>query len=207
MICRQIRAEFLLMYNKRTTFAVSLEDLNQYIDVFVKIPSVANEDVVGSLVVSGERTGTTPINLESLMRLANKARALLIKWYSNTGIASYDLNPIFNAFLHLDDHPILLEYISASITKIEARNVLGNLKIRLSVKDASWEGWMEYTAQMSEEEGYPAGEDEYIEEYEPEIGDWPDRNSLFDALKGWAAAVHLSVPQPEVPFFVGFIPA
>ncbi|OSS43913.1 hypothetical protein B5807_11405 [Epicoccum nigrum] len=151
MVCRYIRAEFLLMYNKRTTFAVSLEHLNRYVDVFVKIPGVAEEDLVGDLVVSGERFGTTPIDLESLMKLADKARALSIRWYSNTGIDPLDLSPMFDAFLHLDDHSVLREYISASITKTEARNTfMGNLRLRLSVGYISWEGWMEYTTHRSD---------------------------------------------------------
>jgi hypothetical protein len=213
-VCRQIRAEFLFMYNKRTTFAVGLEDLNRYIDVFVKTPGVADEDVVGSLVVSGERVGTTPINLEPLMTLANKARALSIKWYSNTGIDRLDLSPIFDAFLHLDDHPVLGEYVSASVTKIEARNgFLGTLKIRLVVKDVSWEGWMKYTVRRYEEEGCPAREDSYLEEYDMVGYDRPITNSALETLMGldglerWAAAVHLSLPKPKALICVSFIPA
>lgn len=210
MVCRQIRAEFLFMYNKRTTFAVGLKDLNQYIDVFVKTPGVADEDVVGSLVVYGERTGsagTTSINLESLMKLANKARTLSIKWYSNAGPDPFDLSPIFDAFLHLDDHPVLREYFSASITKIEARNdFMGTLRIRLIVKDVSWKGWMKYTTSRSEE-GYPAAEDEYLEEYESEVEDRLETDSLYEVLEEWAAAVHLSLPEPEALFCVGFSPA
>jgi hypothetical protein len=214
MVCRQIRAEFLFMYNKRTTFAVGLEDLSRYIDVFVKTPGVADEDAVGSLVVSGKRGDTTPIDLEPLMTLANKARALSIKWYSNTGIDPLDLSPIFDAFLHLDDHPVLREYVSASITKIEARNVfLGSLKIRLVVKDVSWEGWMEYTVLRFEEEGCPAEEDNYLEEYDMVRFDRPDAISYLDpsagldGLEGWAAAVHLSLPKPEALFCVSFTTA
>ena len=208
MVCRQIRTEFLFLYNMRTTFAVGVEDLNRYIDVFVKTPGVAEEDLVGSLMVSGKRAGTTPINLESLMRLANKARALSIKWYSDTGPNPLDLSPTVNAFLHLDDHPVLCEYVSASITKIEARNIyLGSLKIKLIVKVASWKGWMIYTMRMCEEEGQSAEEDEYLEEYESTMGLWPERSSLLEALEGWAAAVHLSLPEPEALFCVSFTPA
>ena len=207
MVCRQIRAEFLFLYNMRTTFAVGVEDLNRYIDVFVKTPGIADEDLVGSLVVSGKRAGTTPINLESLMRLANKARALSIKWYSDTGPNPLDLSPIFDAFLHLDDHPVLREYVSASITKIEARNdFMGTLRIRLIVKDVSWKGWMKYTTSRSEE-GYPAAEDEYLEEYESEVEDKLETDSLYEVLEEWAAAVHLSLPEPEALFCVGFSPA
>ena len=206
-VCRQIRAEFLLMYNKRTTFAVRLEDLNRYIDIFVKTPGVADEDVVGSLVVSGERFDSTPINLESLMRLANKARELSIRWYTTT-FEPIDLSPIFDAMTHLDDHPVLREYVSASITKIEAQNVRrSGLKIILSVKDASWESWMEYTMYGFDEEGYYTGRDNYPKEYEVLPSEWLDTPELLEALEGWANAVQLWIPEPKALFCVRFIPA
>lgn len=105
------------------------------------------------------------------MALTKKARSLNIRWCINGCRERIDLTSMLDAFLHLDKHPVLREYVERSVDKIEVQNAfkVNATVVVLWIKEGSWEDWMENWMQR-----YMVGEYDVLDF----ASDWVDRVQL-----------------------------
>lgn len=145
-VCRKLRTEYLPIYNAQTVFAVKLEELAAYVDIFVNSSGTAQEDFVGNLIVSGsDYPVDTKFDFRVLMDTSSKTKLLNISWYSDASIDRLDMTPMLNAFLRPDEHQSLRNYVDRAITTIELRPTnYQPLTIWLGVRRQYWEYWMVY---------------------------------------------------------------
>lgn len=122
-VCRQIRAEYLPLYNARTEFHVLPFELTRYIEIFVNPPGTKQEDITANLIVSGHRREhRAMIRMDPLRALAKTARSLNIRWAIDEHQHHEDVTPMLDALLHLDSHSALRDYVEHSVDKVEIHN-------------------------------------------------------------------------------------
>ncbi|KAH6621884.1 hypothetical protein C7974DRAFT_212608 [Boeremia exigua] len=139
-VCRLIRSEFLPVYNARTQFSVRLDDLQSYIDTFVRQPGVADEDAVGQLAIVSEIYTRVYIDLSSLVTLVNTMKHLHISAPDGT---RYPSSPHCTEVLfRLDDYPSFRDYFQQAVVGIHYKDNFGAPKFRFEIKQGHWEGWM-----------------------------------------------------------------
>ena len=183
-VCRLIRTEFLPLYSARNIFAVDLEDLYEYVELKDELPGVAEEQVLGNIIVPGfsfftaQSSADISVDLKPLIRLINKARHLHVSWHSSDHDNPEDETPIMNALLRLRDTPLLRDYVDEALTTIELRSTVYRVAgIWLEVKQEYWELWMacwvdEYPERSYSEDPYTGGE------LKEKARDWADAVQL-----------------------------
>jgi hypothetical protein len=124
------------------------------------------------LIVSGySRENGTTIRLRPLAALARTARSLKIRWAFDEERHHEDATPMLDAIVHLDEHPVLRDYVERSADRVEVHNALGvdSTMVAFFINEDAWEDWMGDWLHR-----YYAGEDEGF----VSLCDWVDRVKL-----------------------------
>lgn len=151
--CRTIRSELLPLFRMHTVIYVEPEDVYEYIETFLTVPGVSEEQVVGSIIMditsyAIPRSGTCT-DIRPLLRLLRRAKGLYVGAHEitydedNSRFPPPSIQEILVQLYDIVDMEAFYDYVERAMTKLEIESDdTKGVEVIFELGPEYWEEWM-----------------------------------------------------------------
>jgi hypothetical protein len=151
-VCHDIRSEFLPLYRSVIVDNVLPQDLYEYIEAFLRMPSTSDDQIAGSVIIDFSGNMSSVLDIRPLLLLLRNVKKLHVGTYDIVEPEGFqhggyfptpDIRDILSDLYDIVDLVAFYDYVERAMTRLEVEcDDTKGVEIVFELIPEYWENWM-----------------------------------------------------------------